>query len=205
MVSQGGNGAPGANYGGQAPGGYGGAAVDLSIFEGGGGGGGGGGCYGYCSDGGRRGGNGGGAAFFGGAQNITITGSINADGQNGAPSVTTDGSSGGGAGGYLWFSAANTWTNDGTISARGGAGGGGGNGGSGGYVVVDPLSIVNDGIIDVSGGYTGGVDSGLVSFAAAEVTGDGTIAGSIAPEPSSLALAAIPFAAILLRRKRRSV
>ncbi len=193
-------------------GGAGGAAGDLNNLQGGGAGGLGGHGCGYCT-GVAAGGYGGGALLFGDNGNFTITasGSITADGGAGQLNYSdgaSGGAGGGGAGGYLWFNVAGTWDNEGAVIAEGGAGATDngqtfsnyfnawdygpflGGAGAGGFVNIDPQSIVNNGIIDVAGGF--GDNTGLVDFGVLP-TGSGEIDGSLAPEPDSFALLGIPL------------
>ena len=96
---------------------------------------------------------------------------------------------GGGAGGSIWFGTPGAWTNNGAIYAVGAAGGvkvddlghpyQAGGSGSGGYVFVDPLSIVNNGIIDVSDGSGSSLHGGLVGLDSANISGTGSISGSL--------------------------
>jgi hypothetical protein len=179
--------------------------VNLSIFTGGSGGGGGGSCVVFCSSAGALGGDGGGALYFGTSGDFTVTGAISASGWAGVHAGGDwDGAGGGGAGGYLWFGTSGTWTNDGVISAQGGAGGAsaagnGGGYGSGGYIVIDPSQIVNNGIIDVRNGNGG--NGGLVTLDGL-LSGSGVIEGSLAPEPGTFLLVAIPLAVLAVRRRR---
>jgi len=191
----------------QHSGGDGGAIYSAFSVLGGGGGGGAGGSGttwgGYAAAGGN-GGNGGGAVLFfaGGDFTITANGSIRADG-NAAPYFdggSFEASGGGGAGGYIAFNIAGSWQNDGTVSARGGAGtynggsfhpvaNGGtalnlrdqmGGAGSGGYVAINPVTLVNTGKIDVSGGITAvsPVYGGRVLLDAPSIVNLGLITGA---------------------------
>ena len=177
-----------------------------AVLSGGGGGGGGQWGTGFATyvDGGP-GGAGGGAALFETPGNMTIglTGIIEANGaggreSNGGPAAA----GGGGAGGALWFDAGLAWINQGVITATGGAGASGrtddpyfgyygdGGSGSGGEIFVDPQSITNLGLIDVSDGNGGGTNGGHVTLLAPTIVNDGAIVGvaSSAPEPSTWAL-----------------
>ena len=144
----------------------------------------------FCGDRAQSGGQGGGAVYFGTTANFTITttGIITANGwgPNGATN-NPGGAAGGGAGGSIWFGTPGAWTNNGAIYAVGAAGGVKVDdlghpyqaGGSGGYVFVDPLSIVNNGIIDVSDGSGSSLHGGLVGLDSANISGTGSISGSL--------------------------
>jgi hypothetical protein len=137
---------------------------------------------------------GGGAVVFGtsGSFTITSTGVINANGALGQTGGA-EGSSGGGAGGDAWVIAAGGFTNNGSLTARGGAGGAetvtlncagtvsgpGANGGlgSGGVVKIDAPMIQNNGLIDVSQGGGGTAHGGFVGITGTVVKGSGTIVG----------------------------
>lgn len=150
-----------------APGGAGGNAFsNPNILQGGGGGGGGGGCAGGC--GGGPGANGGGGLLFVTPGNLSIgsMGSITANGANGPFYDEGAGGAGGGGAGMLWFNAGGVFTNNGMITATGGAPGqadgccstppsynsGEGGAGAGGLVDIDPSQIINNGLIDVADG-----------------------------------------------------
>lgn len=163
---------------------------------------------------------------------ITATGQIHANGSNGATGAeeSLTGSGGGGAGGDIWFETGGIWTNDGLVTAEGGAGGEGccattystvtgsywgpaafGGSGSGGYIDIDPSEIVNNGTIDVADGSGGSANGGLVGLDGLAVTGRGQITGVGVPEPDFWAqiclmcwVAAGVLAALgFPRRKRR--
>jgi len=185
-------------------GGGGGAAPDLAeILRGGGGGGGGGFAYGanWFPHSGRTGGQGGGAVVFDAAGNIVIepTGSVSVDGQNGEAADWAEGAGGGGAGGHLAFVSGSTWTNLGSLSARGSAGGnatddgyGAGGPGSGGRIYARGSGgVSNLGAVDVSDG--NGTDI-LGGEFIAEVT-----------EPATLSLVVFSLLGMgLLARRRKT-
>jgi hypothetical protein len=89
---------------------------------------------------GGSGGGGGGVLHLIVGGNITVTGTISANGGRGGNATNLGGAGGGGAGGVIWLQTGGHITNNGTIRALGGAGGtvtsglaaAGGNGGSGG-------------------------------------------------------------------------
>jgi hypothetical protein len=177
------------------PGGKGGRPEKTTVLQGGGGGGAGGGGYWAGDFWGFPGADGGGAVVIAtntGSITIASTGSINADGANGLISGSGTGSSGGGAGGDEWFYAGGSFTNNGSLTATGGAGGTstytsgcfnpktvkGPNGGdgSGGVVATQPADFANNGLIDVSDGGRGTEQGGRVDVVGS-VTRDGNIVG----------------------------
>ena len=79
-----------------------------------------------------------------------------------------------------------------------------GGSGSGGYVFVDPLSIVNNGIIDVSDGSGSSLHGGLVGLDSANISGTGSISGSIAPEPGTMVMLAVGLALLAFVGSRPS-
>ena len=193
-----------------APGGVGGGGYGNLLLQLQGGGGGGPGftnVFGYFPGGG-----GGGAIELGAIANISVSGSILADGFGSYPPYFL-GAGGGSGGGILLDGDGVTLT--GLLSAHGGdgdAGGGyslgkgggsvgGGGGGGGGEVVFDPRpGVFADigGTIDVSGGTGGSGGFGP----------DGTAGGAgvvnVVPEPSSLILLAmaVPAVGYALRRRK---
>ena len=85
---------------------------------------------------------------------------------------------------------------------------GSGGAGAGGSVVIDPASIVNDGVIDVSDGNGGNTYGGIVDTFGQAITGDGQIIGRLAsgvPEPSTYALFFSGLVALGLVRRRRLI
>jgi hypothetical protein len=176
------------------------AMFNLNVLEGGAGGGAGAGGYDCCEAVyGNNGGQGGGALLLETPGNIMIgtNGMVAANGQNGLQGCggqQNGGGGGGGAGGTVWFDANGTVINRGQIQAMGGAGGAGpcaapagwGGAGSGGAVVIDPLSIENYGIINVSDGNGTAVVGGQVYTFGQDVLGTGTITGQAdIPEPAN--------------------
>lgn len=133
---------------------------------------------------------------------IGLLGIVAANGLNGIQNCNGGGAGGGGGGGELWFDAGNSFINEGNIDAIGGAGingqcvggattssPGSSGAGSGGVVLIDPLSIENDGTIDVADGNGLGTYGGLVDTFGEVITGDGQITGEGAvPEPATAAL-----------------
>jgi hypothetical protein len=165
------------------PGGKGGRPEKATILQGGGGSGAGGGGYWAGDFYGSPGADGGGAVVIAtstGSINLASTGVINANGAAGAVSFAGTGSSGGGAGGDEWFYAGGSFSNNGALTATGGAGGtstytsgcykiktvkgpNGGNG-AGGVVAVQSSDFANNGLIDVSGGGGSSEHGGRVSL-----------------------------------------
>ena len=91
----------------------------------------------------HTGGGGGGVVRIISRGDITVTGTISANGGNGASSTSLSGAGGGGSGGAIWLQTAGTLTNNGIIQALGGSGGSstgtpfrGGAGGNGGNGLV---------------------------------------------------------------------
>jgi hypothetical protein len=128
------------------------------------------------------GGGGGGAIELGAIGNITVSGSILANGASGGS---------GGAGGGIYVHADTVLLN-GTLSARGGGSIlygalGGGGGGGGGMILVQtrPDGFQNYGTVDVSGGSGSSTFDGI-PFSFAGSPGIGPV-----PEPSSLVLLGI--------------
>lgn len=127
---------------------------ETSIIGGGGGGGG-----GYGSENadstfyyGGSGGGGGGVLHLVAGGNITISGTISANGGRGGNGIDLAGAGGGGAGGAIWLQSGQNIINNGTIQALGGTGGtvsstlaaSGGNGGVGGvgHIRIDDIDGV---------------------------------------------------------------
>jgi hypothetical protein len=128
-----------------------------------------------------------------GSITIASSGAINATGSNGLDSGSGTGSSGGGAGGDEWFYAGGSFSNNGALTATGGAGGtstytsgcyktktvkgpNGGNG-AGGVIAVQSADIANKGLIDVSGGGSSPENGGRVSLSG-PMKQEGRIIGS---------------------------
>ncbi len=183
---------PNPNYT-PGPGGH---RVRGSLNGGGGGAGGGGGNYEgnfYTTEGGG----GGGAIVFGSTTtiDITATGSVSSNGNPGQVQQASAGSGGGGAAGTMYFFASSAFTNEGFMTAQGGAGGAdtiltptpdcqsdetlpgpnGGNG-SGGLLVISGATIANAGTIDVADGGGASTNGGWVKFVG-KVKKRGTIIG----------------------------
>ena len=131
-----------------------------------------------------------------------------------------NGAGGGGSGGALWFQAGNAFTNNGQITARGGAGGtndfsvpsqpnyasGFGGAGAGGMILIDPPSITNNGLIDVSDGNGLSALGGAVLLTADSITNNGSIVGEgDIPEPASLSVFALGATFLAARRRRPAV
>jgi hypothetical protein len=199
------------------------AAFNSGLLQGGGGGGAGSGgancCYQIT---GNNGAPGGGAMILETPGDISIgtAGIVAANGQNGIQDCSGGGAGGGGGGGELWFDAGNSFLNQGTIEAIGGAPAVGGctsgpgsipgssGAGAGGVVVIDPLSIVNDGIINLSDGNGLGTFGGLIDSFGQTITGDGVITGQgpdQIPEPATVALLLYGLGTLgIIRRRGRA-
>jgi hypothetical protein len=144
------------------PGGAGGAAVSADVFQGGGGGGQGGYSRAWTWASGGFGSRGGGAVMFVTPGNLTVTGEVHVDGDNGVISTYDAGAGGGGGGGQLRFHAGGTYLNNGQVTARGGAGGRNidkhtfpgshGGAGGGGRIVISATAVLGGGIADTGGG-----------------------------------------------------
>jgi hypothetical protein len=205
-------GTPGSGQSGSF-GGFGNGGLGGGLNSGSGGNGPGGFGYGAALGGARgqggTGGNGGGSIELGALGAVVIGGTIDVHATNG---TFGNGGGGGGGGGSISLHGASVALT-GTLIAFGGNGGytydsvgtnGGGGGGGGGDVIVQTTgAFLNTGTINVAGGI-GGADPVIPSFAGRD-GGPGSVGVfvSAVPEPSSLVLAIVGTAGLVIVRRRR--